>query len=95
LANIALHGVERETKNRIQSKYGIRVAKSLTIIRYADDICAVHPDLAIILEVKDIIGEVLGKVGLEYSESKTKILHTLQKVGENRPGFDYLGFKIQ
>lgn len=64
LSNIALHGIETAAKSKIKEAHGVRVSKSLTVIRYADDICALHPDENILHKVKDIIGECLAEVGV-------------------------------
>ena len=48
LANIVLDGIEKKLKTKVTELYGVKSNKSLTVIRYADDIVIVHPDLEVI-----------------------------------------------
>lgn len=104
LANIALHGMEKEIENYAvkqpwRDKNGEMLSKkakifSLTFVRYADDFVILHKDLKTILDCKKIISKWLSNIGLELKESKTKISHTLENYQGNI-GFDFLGFHIR
>jgi RNA-directed DNA polymerase len=107
LANIALHGLECETKNALlkellkhtRSKTGYARTKSsynsLSVIRYADDFVIIHENREIILKAKEFVQEWLKLIGLELSESKTRITHTLESIDESKKGFDFLGFWVR
>nr|AAQ84048.1 maturase [Euglena myxocylindracea] len=114
LANIALHGMEEFCKNLIKDipvsgSTGILVKRAqridmLGFVRYADDFVIMHPDLDIILLIKDKIPEFLGSIGLELSPTKTRVTHTLEIQSETKnvcsglegkPGFNFLGFYIR
>lgn len=98
LANIALNGIEVSLQYTIQRKYGQKVVRSLTVIRYADDIIILHPNRNIIVECKEHLVAFLTEIGLSLNESKTYIAHTLyitsNEEGRGR-GFEYLGFAIK
>ncbi|MDV3002574.1 MAG: hypothetical protein N5P05_004229 (plasmid) [Chroococcopsis gigantea SAG 12.99] len=79
----SLKGENRDTGN------------NLNFIRYADDFVILHPDLNVILETKKIISEWLKEVGLEISEKKTNIRHTLLSYEDQEAGFDFLGFNVK
>jgi len=64
------------------------------IVRYADDLVAVHDDLNIIREVQELIETQLKPMGLRLKPEKTRITHTL-KPENGTPGFDFLGFNIR
>jgi RNA-directed DNA polymerase len=102
LANIALHGLEEDTRNALQSvlkqadkpahRAWARVRKQLQIVRYADDFVVMHKNLSVIKEAKKGIAAWLGDMGLQLQPEKTRIVHTLHKFEGNEPGFDFLGF---
>ena len=97
LANIALHGMEERIKNYAASWKGRKSnnKKSLSIIRYADDFVIIHENLNVVQNCQKIVEEWLTHVGLELSQEKTKIIHTLYEYKENKPGFNFLGFNIR
>ena len=96
LANIALDGMEKELKNKVTKKYGARACKSLTVIRYADDIVIVHPELEIIKFCKTELSIFLAKLNLKLNDEKSKILHTLKSDSITQiRGFEFLGFHIR
>lgn len=107
LANIALHGLENDTKKalaqelfdymkRTRPKASNTLApRKMSIIRYADDFVVVHEDLEVILKAKSFIETWLKEMGLEIKPSKTRITHTLEPIGEQKPGFDFLGFTVR
>ena len=100
LANIALHGLEthirqhfpqgRWVNNRIQY-----LKWKPQVIRYADDFVILHHDLDTLRECKALAQEWLKEIGLELKPSKTRITHTLEKVEDQKPGLDFLGFNIR
>jgi RNA-directed DNA polymerase len=93
LANIAIHGIEEA----VAKKYTRNPRRSFylpIIVRYADDLVAVHDDLNIIREVQELIETQLKPMGLRLKPEKTRITHTL-KAENGRPGFDFLGFNIR
>ena len=68
---------------------------ALSIIRYADDFIIIHEDKEIILKAKVFIEEWLKKIGLEINTSKTRIVHTLNSVEGQKPGFNFLGDTVR
>jgi len=94
LANIALHGLETFILSQYPERKNGQNWKP-QLIRYADDFVALHPDLKVIEECKALISDWLTALGLELKPSKTRIAHTLNPVGEQKPGFDFLGFNIR
>jgi len=90
LANIALHGMENRMTQLANSLKGDKSKNrtSLTFIRYADDFVCLHPDREVIDKAKSILMDWLNEVGLELSESKTRISNTAD-------GFNFLGFNIR
>ena len=85
LANIALHGLEEAV--------AVDHPKA-RVIRYADDLVALHPDLDEIAAVQETVCKWLAGMGLELKPSKTRITHTLIEHDGNT-GFDFLGFHIR
>lgn len=99
LANIALHGMETyiqekfPTRNpRINGK--CKRTKAPVLIRYADDLVILHPDIEVIKGCKEAMTEWLKNMGLELKPSKTKLTHTLEEY-EGNVGFDFLGFHVR
>jgi len=90
LCNIALHGMETELLKRF-SRYGVK------IIRYADDFVVTGSKLEDIHKSKEIINDFLKAVGLELSEKKTRIGHTMFPIegGRAKPGLEFLGFHFR
>ena len=101
LANVALHGMEKVIENLAdtlptRSSHGKRDnRRSLRLIRYADDFVVIHKDLDVIMRCKQEIEAWLGKIGLAIKPEKTQIVHTLNPVNTETPGFDFLGFNIR
>jgi len=105
LANIALHGLEEVLKqyvetlplrypsNRIMAARDKRV--SLNVLRYADDFVIFHEDLTVVQKCREITSEWLKGMGLELKPSKTRLAHTLIQYEQEKPGFNFLGFKVQ
>ena len=100
LANIALHGLETHIRQHFpQGRWVNNRTQYLKwkpqVIRYADDFVILHHDLDTLQECKILAEEWLKEIGLELKPSKTRISHTLDKVEEQKPGFDFLGFNIR
>ncbi|MGK7949243.1 MAG: group II intron reverse transcriptase/maturase [Xenococcaceae cyanobacterium] len=85
LSNIALHGME----NRIKQ------IKGASLIRYADDFVIFHENLDGLKQCQQIICEWLAQFDLELKPSKTRKVHTLNELDDQKPGFDFLGFNIR
>ena len=100
LANIALHGMEKLLDNLVENIpfHGLwkrdRI-KALGFVRYADDFVVIHEDLNILMQCQQVLTEWLKGIGLELKSSKTRITHTLEQVGSEKPGLDFLGFNIR
>jgi len=105
LANIALHGME-ELIMGLAPKFDMRRTdntqmsvrdklKSISLIRYADDFVILHEDLEVIKLCKTEIEKWLSGIGLELKPSKTRLAHTLNKLGDVESGFNFLGFNIK
>ncbi len=98
LANIALHGMIDDIRNQYpeSKRIGGKSQKwKPIIIRYADDFVVIHPDLETVKEIKTKISKWLEPIGLTLKDEKTRICHSLQKIGDEKPGFDFLGFNIK
>jgi RNA-directed DNA polymerase len=105
LANIALHGIEEDTRNALKTilkhadkpahREWDRVRRQLQIVRYADDFVVTHKNLSVIKEAKKYIATWLGNMGLQLNLEKTRTVHTLRKFEGNEPGFDFLGFNCR
>ncbi len=98
LANIALHGLESRVKQYAETlKGGSSInRKALSLIRYADDFVILHENLNVVQQCKEIIADWLKGIGLELSQSKTRITHTLHTMPDGaEPGFDFLGFTVR
>jgi RNA-directed DNA polymerase len=100
LANISLHGMERQIKQYVGSvKYLDKIKTnrmdSVSLIRYADDFVILHKDLTVVQGCQTIISDWLKDIGLELKPSKTRLAHTLNTVENEKPGFNFLGFNIR
>ncbi len=67
----------------------------LSLIRYADDFVILHEDITVVQRCMEIISEWLKEMGLELKPAKTRLTHTLYGYGEEKPGFNFLGFNIR
>lgn len=94
LSNIALHGMETVLRTSFK-RSGSQGRTSPIVIRYADDLVVVHPDREVIEKCQQILSEWLARMGLELKPGKTRITHTLEAEGDQKPGFDFLGFRIR
>ncbi|RMD68611.1 MAG: group II intron reverse transcriptase/maturase [Cyanobacteria bacterium J149] len=105
LANIALHGMENIIKETSKSfdflyhkcgkRYTLKDRQiSISLIRYADDFVILHEDIRAIEKCQKVIREWLKEMGLELSQSKTRIAHTLEEYNGEKKGLEFLGFHI-
>jgi RNA-directed DNA polymerase len=96
LANVALHGMENHLKEWITKQdwpmlkkheaLKVNKAKSLGIVRYADDFVVIHKDKDIVLKAKEELSKWLNNTSkLQFNDSKTKITDTFN-------GIKFLGF---
>jgi RNA-directed DNA polymerase len=85
LANIALHGLEKQVN---------QISPQARLIRYYDDFVVLHEDLQVIHKCQSAISLWLSDMGLSLKPSKTHISHTL-KPYQGRVGFDFLGFTVR
>jgi RNA-directed DNA polymerase len=106
LANIALHGLEYETKKALgedlfqyaKKKYRSghrKSAEAMSIVFYADDFVVIHESEEIIQKAKQFVSEWLKGIGLILNQSKTQIIHTLKSKDGNKAGFNFLGFSVR
>jgi len=96
LANIVLDGIEKKLKTKVTELYGVKSSRSLTVIRYADDIVIVHPNLEVINFCKGQLDEFLLEFNLRLNKEKTRIVHTLNPDDYTKTrGFEFLGFHIR
>jgi len=101
LANIALHGLEEfirshfPTRTRRNPEHpGQQLHWHPQVIRYADDLVILHRDRTVVEQCRHLTQTWLQSIGLELSEQKTRIAHTLEKV-EGEAGFNFLGFQVR
>ena len=94
LMNIALHGFEQALVNAVPQRTKDRKNNVPGVIRYADDLVVLHPDLDTLIELKQIAEEWLTGMGLRVKPSKTRIVHTLNE-HNGQVGFDFLGFHVR
>ncbi len=85
LANVALHGLEEAIARAFPGR------GTPAVIRYADDLVALHPKREVIERCQAVLAEHLHGRGWELKPSKTRITQTLH-VEEGEAGFDFLGF---
>lgn len=113
LTNIAFHGLENHLKHCIKEipvyysfSKKVRPWKAherLHVIRYANDFLIFHENLNVIIHCKNETRKFLSKRGLELSEVKTRITHTLEINDiqsklikfDGKIGFNFLGLTIK
>jgi len=100
LANIALHGLEEFIRTQFPARTrrnperrGRQLHWQPQVIRYADDLVILHRDRTVIEQCRRLTQAWLQDIGLELSEQKTRIAHTLEKA-EGAAGFNFLGFHV-
>jgi RNA-directed DNA polymerase len=88
LANIALNGMEEVVCGRDK--------RNIKLIRYADDIVIFSKSESTITEALNLLNDFLSFRGLNLSDSKTCIGHTMSsKYSTEFAGLDYLGFNFR
>ena len=97
LANVALHGLETAIVSAFPqwSPQTGRERWVPIVVRYADDFVVLHQNRAVIDRAKQQAAAWLAELGLELKPSKTRIAHTLREQDGERPGFDFLGFRVR
>ena len=98
LANIALHGLETAMISAYPTttrRDGEHQSWKPIVVRYADDLVILHPDQAVILDIRQRVTDWLRQMGLELHPAKTRIVHSLREHDGQRPGFDFLGFSVR
>lgn len=93
LMNVALHGLETAIASAFPQKRKGEHWQPI-VIRFADDFVVLHPELAVIEQVKQMVSDWLAGMGLELKPSKTRISHTLHSY-EGTTGFTFLGFEVR
>jgi RNA-directed DNA polymerase len=96
-----LHGLETYIRTRFPARTrrnpeqpGRQLHWQPQVIRYADDLVVLHRDRSVIEQCRHLTQEWLQGIGLELSEQKTRIVHTLEKA-EGEAGFNFLGFHVR
>ena len=95
LANIALHGLETAIRLGFHPNISSYKQSDLGVIRYADDFVVLHKDYETLMRCKQAAVAFLNDIGLELRSEKTRIAHTLERLGEEKPGFNFLGFNVR
>jgi len=96
LMNVTLHGLETAIISAFPASKtvgGRRLIWRPIVVRFADDFVVLHRDREVILQCRDIANHWLHGIGLELSEKKTRIVHTLNRE-DGKCGFTFLGLKI-
>lgn len=90
LMNIALHGMERH----VSKEFG---RDKIKVIRYADDFVIFAKTLEDVQKAKLLVSEFLKPVGLNLSDEKTRIGHSINhKIGTSGPiGLDFLSYNFR
>ena len=88
LANVALHGLEREVTQANDT------GEKPIVVRYADDFIILHSDTTELQKAAERAATWLERMGLHLSPGKTRITHTLDSCEEG-VGFDFLGFHVR
>lgn len=88
LCNIALHGLEKAVVSAFP-RDGVK------LVRYADDFLVFSSKLEYINKARIIIVAFLETVGLELSETKTRIAHSMDQHDGSNIGFNFLGFHFR
>jgi RNA-directed DNA polymerase len=91
LANVALHGMEKVAKEGFGKSHSV---EKPILVRYADDFVILYSDQAVLQRVAERVTAWLADMGLQLSQKKTRITHTLEAC-EGNVGFDFLGFTVR
>ena len=93
LAKMVFHGIEEEIKHYFQMLN--EKCAGLSLIRYGGNLAIAHEDIEVVQKCQDIITESLSDLCLGLKPSQIKIYHTLNMCGQEKSGFDFLGFNIR
>ncbi|MCL2931526.1 MAG: reverse transcriptase N-terminal domain-containing protein [Trichodesmium sp. MAG_R03] len=93
LANIAFYGIEEQIKHYAETVND--KCQGLSLIRYAGNLVIAHEDIEVVQKCQHIITESLSDLCLKLKPSPIRVSHTLHVCGEEKPGFDFLGFNIR
>lgn len=90
LANIALHGMEKElgVSYRRNGKYYTLKSKSVGVVKYADDFVIVCKTKEEAMSMYEKLNPYLNKRGLTLAKNKTQVTHIEE-------GFDFIGFNLR
>jgi len=72
LANMALDGMEVYLKAEIRKLFNATIAKSLKVVRYADDFVVLHKDIEVVKQSHQLLSPWLKERGLELSPEKNQ-----------------------
>lgn len=91
LMNIALYGLETSITKKFDKRNAIKV------VRYADDFVVFAKSLEDVQKAKEIVIQFLKPIGLELSEEKSRIKHSMKKLSgtEGPLGLDFLGYHFR
>ena len=91
LMNIALHGLENSITEQFEKRNAVKV------VRYADDFVVFLRNLEDALKAKELVIRFLKPIGLELSEEKTRIGHSMEKLPgtEGSQGLNFLGYHFR
>lgn len=104
LANIALHGMEKETI-RLTKEYKIIDVSDRSVdlstkkqnfgwVRYGDDFVFLSSSLHVVKVIKTGIEKWLRPIGFELNVDKTQIVNSAERLNDKTAGFEFLGFEI-
>ncbi|MEB3341417.1 group II intron maturase-specific domain-containing protein [Okeania sp.] len=93
LVNIVFFGIEKQIKYYAETLNN--KCESLSLIRYGNSLAIAHKNIEVIQKCQDIITEYLSELFGELKPSQIRIYHTLNKCGEEKAGFEFLGFNIR
>src|SRR5262249_18892870 len=79
--------MKRELHVRVCEGAGVRFLRATRLV-------VLHEEREVVEQSREVISEWLKEMGLELKESKTRIVHTLEKT-EGEAGFEFLGFRIK
>jgi RNA-directed DNA polymerase len=98
LANIVMSGLAaymRDAFKKQRRTIGAKSYKAPYLSVYADDLVVMHDELVVIEWAQGVVSEYIAGFGLNLSLKKTRICHTMNKCGDEAPGFNYLGVNIR
>lgn len=90
LMNIALHGMENYVTENFDKN-------QIKVVRYADDFVIFGKTLSNVQKAKTLVVEFLKPIGLNLSEKKTRIGHSMEKLPDTTGpiGLDFLSYNFR